>query len=398
MATISSSLPVVSLNDIPYHVVLDNMIQYIEVKTVCYLIMTNKTLQEIYDDNKIWRCIYNKFTPKKIIDTSIHKGGSHSPGYLNGSHSPLQYWKSNTTIHHSSDKSLQCCCSNLHSLKIDSIMSIHSNQIIVNNRIDTHLLIDDQPDIVKQEYYNYIRDIHTKYNKSMELSTKNLCQNIKHYVSSTLGNIGTVINYRCFKTQVIKKLTIEKQSKQNQVKRYRTSTQSKIEEMNMKILKLKEDIKQLTNRDNQLENEQDGHNNFLQKVKIPLKQINIKNAKEIAIKAGNFGIEYDDIGILPKNWRGVYSVEKQAWYYYKTNDTVANSIWDRPCGPGKYSLEDMNIRIVYEMSEKKLELKVPTNGQGRRFKIFYSNPFISAICTIPLESKVGDIITYDGIW
>ena len=53
MATASSGC--VSLNDIPYHVYLDNMIKYIDVKTHCYLLIINKPLLEIFDTNEMWK-------------------------------------------------------------------------------------------------------------------------------------------------------------------------------------------------------------------------------------------------------------------------------------------------------------------------------------------------------
>ena len=62
------------LNIIPQTIYINHILEFLDLKEVGCLIMTNRYLKEIFDDNNLWNLLYLRTNPLKILDTSIHIG------------------------------------------------------------------------------------------------------------------------------------------------------------------------------------------------------------------------------------------------------------------------------------------------------------------------------------
>ena len=74
--TALTDLPVKTLTDLPDFIFLDHMIEYLDIGAVGALIMVSSMLRDIFDKNEeeIWKILYLRTLPYKILDTSIHIG------------------------------------------------------------------------------------------------------------------------------------------------------------------------------------------------------------------------------------------------------------------------------------------------------------------------------------
>ena len=378
MATASSYQ--VSLNDIPYHVCLDNMIKNIDVKTHCYLLMINKQFLEMFDTNEMWKRQFVKTTRLKILDTSIHIGPC---GGYDVNKVPLSYWKYDTTIHQKGDTSYKCCCGKGFQHQIVSIFN-STNPIIVANRDTNKDKIEEQPEEVQKEYYEDIKKLHIEYNKKNGLSTVNLCQDINHYDISTLGNVGTDVRYKSFKDRVINKYSNKQKKKWKNLEHIKFSTNKEIGEIEQKI-------NTLINKKNTLLQEMDNYDrrddyyyesiqNF--NTKMGDFRIKILNAVGDVIRS-NVGLDYDDIDMLPRYWKGLYSTRLMKWYYY-TEGNPANTFWNRPLNQLQCRFKEWKYHTcIYEMICQK-------NAPGRAFMCFHNKNCYNF--TIPPSWGVGDKI------
>ena len=252
-----------SLNDLPYQVYLENIVPVIDIKDAGNLSMTSKVLKNIFDSNEIWKYLYFKTNPPKISDKSIHIGPHSKYKHMKKEEllekfsvrRPI-YWPRYGNIYRtwSSDS---CCCSGISKL-VPNLIDINSNLTIGN--IDTTLhYIDDQPEKVKNEYYNIIKKIHIKENKSNNLSTVNLCRNTSHYIQSTLEyNNKNSANYESFKLVTIEKLKT-KYNKKLENQKY------KLEQKNKKRDILLKELKKLELELSEIEKEKDKLKDFLSK-------------------------------------------------------------------------------------------------------------------------------------
>lgn len=202
----------VTLNSIPFHIYLNNIIPNLDIKDVGNMSMTSKYLKEVCDSNEIWKFLYVKTNPLKILDTSIHIG-KHTE-YQNLSKSellkkfkeiPPMYWFHNSTIHCEDYYHTGCCDNFSNSLRT-------FGSLYPNIRLDgpDYSSMKCVPENFKTDYYNICRDIHFNCNKEQGIVCKNLCTNTDHYIRETLGNYDSGINYKSFKKMTIKKILTQK--------------------------------------------------------------------------------------------------------------------------------------------------------------------------------------------
>tara|TARA_Y100001980_G_scaffold46327_1_gene29995 strand:- start:12901 stop:14160 length:1260 start_codon:yes stop_codon:yes gene_type:complete len=332
-----------SLNDVPYEVYLDYIIQYIGFKEVGCLTLTSKTLKEIFDeDNAIWKYLYMKTTRPKIISTSVHigphsrtvydkydyyiKNGHREKGGCLSEKEP-KYWSFENTIYQNAGGgSSYCCCREISNL-IQPMYNIRNDPnlkcIPVGLNINFGFGIDDQPKEVKDEYYDYIKNIHIKYLESRGLSTKKLCQNIKHYDFNTLGNVGNTASFKSFKKQTLEKL---KTDRKNKFKMYEGRYSKKLKT----IQNAKNKLEQLEKEAIEIKTEKEKYEKFIKKSTTALECINIKNAIEESRKS-KVGLDYDDKGNLIKDWKAKYSFKEKLWFYWTERKNIkSKSTWIRP--------------------------------------------------------------------
>ena len=332
-----------SLNDVPYEVYIDYIIQYIGLKEVGCLTLTSKTLKEIFDeDNTIWKYLYMKTTRAKIISTSVHIGPHSRTLYdkydyyiKNGyrkkggwlSEKEPKYWSFENTIYQNAGGgSSYCCCSEISHL-IQPMYNIRNDPnlkcIPVGLNINLGFGIDDQPKEVKDEYYDYIKNLHIKYLKPRGLSTKNLCQNIKHYDLNTLGNVGNTASFKSFKKQTLEKL---KTDRKNKFKMYEGRYSKKLKT----IQNAKDKLEQLEKEAIEIKTEKEKYAKFIKKSTTALESINIKNAIEESRKS-KVGLDYDNKGNLIKDWKAKYSFKEKLWFYWTERKTIkSRATWIRP--------------------------------------------------------------------
>ena len=222
-----------SLNDITYEIYLEYIIELLDVKEIGVLSMVSKTLKEIFDHNDIWKQFYFKLNPPTIHDNSIHIGDHKKDKYLDYSTLIKKYdvcrpcyWTENETIHSSYNMNTGCC-DGLEGLIPPFLDTEGAN---INIRYIKH-----QSESVKNKYYNLIRDIHLKENRS---GSYNICLNPNHYIEDTLCSNRNSMTCNSFK-----KLTLSELNKKIKIRNKfqksiltRKTKSFKLLEQKMKIL------------------------------------------------------------------------------------------------------------------------------------------------------------------
>jgi len=259
-----------NLNDIPCEVYIEYIIKYIGLKEVGALAIVSKTLKEIFEKNEIWKHLYIRTTPLKILDTSKHIGIITSKTdikkqneikpvywtyYNNINQSGLSLVKDSCTCYKNIDKYL--------SLNIEPLSKVIQNASLLG----IHNRINSQTEQVKKDYHDYIRNLHIMCNKNNKLSIKNLCQNINHYDIDTLGNIGNNIISNSYKKLTLKKLNTDRKKK---VKSY----EYKLKIKRGAIKRIQKELDDFLEEEKKLELNQKKINNFIKKSKITFDILN----------------------------------------------------------------------------------------------------------------------------
>ena len=195
-----------SLTDIPFAVFLDLLVPHLEVKEIGSLSMVNKDLKEYCDDNLVWREMYLRTVRCTIDDNSVHifRGDVHvtygSYWYV-GEYIPPNIVSANGTV---LPHFLPC-------LSIDVRPKIPSISPALVNGYFGQGGLASSPDLKvilerRKEYSEVIRGIWQEHNRSLGLSTVNLCQCTKHYQCDTLVVPASCKNSKSYKTIVLSKM------------------------------------------------------------------------------------------------------------------------------------------------------------------------------------------------
>ena len=198
-----------SLNDIPYVVFTNYVMNYLEIKEVGVLSMTSKRLYEVFDNNEIWKILYSRTRKLKITDNSIHINTYEGQdGKIIKKREPPIYWwryasqRTNSFIDGGFTFS-PCLCK----IKSSSFNKFLPVCVIASSHPEYKetRFIQQQTQNVQNMYYNYCRYIHKEINKIDGFSTVNLCRNLDHYIPETLEPEEIKVNHKSFK-----KITLEK--------------------------------------------------------------------------------------------------------------------------------------------------------------------------------------------
>ena len=361
-----------SLNDITYEIYIEYIIELLEVKEIGVLSMVSKTLKEIFDHNDIWKQFYFKLNPPTIHDNSIHIGDHKKDKYLDYSTLIKKYdvcrpcyWTENETIHSSYNMNTGCC-DDLEGLIPPFLATEGAN---INIRYIKH-----QSESVKNKYYNLIRDIHIKNNRS---GSYNLCLNPNHYIEDTLCSNKNSMTCNSFKKLTLSELNkkIKTRNKFQKSILTRKTKSFKLLEKKMKILqeemdnlnsestkytqfteKSTESIDLLTKQFGKTKISYD--NTFATKisemtvicpVETPTRWSGIvlvrspngrkfktrvpPNVKagqpfKVEIPRGNLTLDIDGGYLLSYPWLIHKSEEYNRWYYYNLNTKISQ--WERP--------------------------------------------------------------------
>tara|TARA_Y100001970_G_C14179671_1_gene829103 strand:- start:1073 stop:1867 length:795 start_codon:yes stop_codon:yes gene_type:complete len=204
----------ISFDDIPFEVLLNFIMPHISIKEVGALTMVNPLWRDMCNDQEVWKILYLRTVPAKVIDTSVHIGPrwdrdprvpSWCAGYqpycraidkeLMCSRRLLSFGSGATCI----PKDLKNSLKTWREVRTDGGWS--SEFLAVPNTHGRYGPLRDT-----KQYIDYIHKEWREYNKAKGLSTVNLCQCPEHYALETLQMPGSCRNYKSFKKITLKKL------------------------------------------------------------------------------------------------------------------------------------------------------------------------------------------------
>jgi len=209
----------VSLDDIPFEILLDFIMPHISIKEVGALAMVNPSLRDMCNDNEIWKVLYLRTVRAKITDDSVHIGAPCrriSIGHCR--QKGRSVWKPYQPFTLSSDTLMRRCdhllnggsgCKCIPAELRDKLLpwkDVRTDGIQTNEfAITVHTLWNYRPNREITQYREYIFKEWREYNKSRGLSTVNLCQCPEHYVFDSLDVPGNCRNYKSFKKITLRK-------------------------------------------------------------------------------------------------------------------------------------------------------------------------------------------------
>ena len=207
-----------SFDDIPFELLLNFIMPHISMKEVGALTMVSPTWRDMCNDQEVWKILYLRTVPAKVVDTSVHLGP--------------RWWRSRRDVLDVGDNSgFQPYCHHIDKTLMCSrqLIAYGSGAACIPNDLKNSLKTwgevrtDGQADSVfprvldssrrgrrawlgkSEEYVDYIHGEWRDYNKAKGLSTVNLCQCPEHYVLETLEMPGSCRNYKSFKKITLKK-------------------------------------------------------------------------------------------------------------------------------------------------------------------------------------------------
>lgn len=222
-----TDLPVKTLTDLPDFIFLDHMMEYLDIGAVGALIMVSSILRDIFDKNEeeIWKILYLRTLPYKILDTSIHIG-EHDQSLNDTQLSKLckvcspQYWSHLNGTYANSLKFSPGCLwgiSNQKAYGFKSIKELRASpegQTVFGN--DWAVPIKDTCKIydlnfgTRVQYYEHCFSVHKELNNEDGCSTVQLCRNPTHYIEKTLGRHENKTISRHHKELTLKKFLTKK--------------------------------------------------------------------------------------------------------------------------------------------------------------------------------------------
>jgi len=217
-----------TIDEIPFEVFTIAILPYLSTVDVGFLIQVNRMWKEFANDSMVWKYLYLRHTPAKILDTSIHIGRKSSR--MRDHQKEYDVWRAtrkSTIIYQGGypfvpESTKRCTNSDWflnHSWSCDCIpkeikSTLKSWREVRTDGIDT----DNFPIIPGYgnfrdtgDYCTYVNTQWVDYNRNKGLSTINLCQNPDHYAIDTLGTLEDCKKKKSFKKATLK--ILEKKSK-----------------------------------------------------------------------------------------------------------------------------------------------------------------------------------------
>ena len=216
-----------TLNDVPSEVFQDYILPFIGLKEIGVLAMVSTSLRDLCGEEPVWKHLYSKTTKPKITDSSRHVGPY--PSYTHKETGKIYHdrclrnmdkeefdksWIANEVCPVSDSirwlsisNPFHCTCLP-NGVRFSSWRDIISP--VMNINYPSHRYIAYHPKEQQKEYVQKIREEWKEYNRSKGLSTKNLCQCVRHYHYTTLGNVSVNVKYKNYKKMTLKKLKTKK--------------------------------------------------------------------------------------------------------------------------------------------------------------------------------------------
>lgn len=212
-----------TFDDTPFEVFTNWILPCLSVVDVGRLAQVNTMWRDFTEESTVWKHLYTRLTPSKILDTSIHIGpkssrirdhdqeyavfratGKSTTIYCGGY--PFVPYTTNRCkgskwfLHHSwccdcMPKDLKDTLKTWQEIRTDGINSDDFPRSQVPDMRNTYNTA---------KYCDYVNGEWEKYNRQRGLSTVNLCQNPDHYAIDTLGTLEDCKKKRSFKKATLK--------------------------------------------------------------------------------------------------------------------------------------------------------------------------------------------------
>jgi len=200
------------LDQIPNEVFIDFLLPHIDVKEVGSIAMLNHALNGLGNLQAVWKILYMRTTEPIILDTSVHLGfrrwlavdpcdhfaQGYRPPWINPRGRPGQ--------------GVCSCIPTELILDLPRMISVFGDTVYGIDRGSKEWIA------LEVIYADIIREHWVKFNQERGISTTNLCQDIRHYDTKTLGIKEPGRNYKCYKRTTLKKL-LTKAKKETKIKR-----------------------------------------------------------------------------------------------------------------------------------------------------------------------------------
>lgn len=235
-----------TLNDVPSEVFQDYILPFIGLKEIGVLAMVSTSLRDLCGEEPVWRYLYSKTTKPKITDTSRHVGTY--PSYTHKETGKVYHTRNLRNLEKDEfDKSwianevcpvadsirwlsisnpFHCSCLP-NGVRFSSWRDVISP--VMNINFPSHRYIAYHPKDQQDEYIQKIREEWVEYNRSKGLSTKNLCQCVRHYHYTSLGNVSVNVKYKNFKKMTLKKIKTKKKKEAEKSERELEKAEKELE-------------------------------------------------------------------------------------------------------------------------------------------------------------------------
>lgn len=254
-------------NEIPFEVFINAILPILSVADVGALAQVDTMWRDFAENKLVWKSLYLRLTPAKILDTSVHIGPkSARVRDRNGEYEILRNTGVTTTLYcpglpFTPQKTFRCsnstwflnnswCCNCMP----QDLKSTLKSWREVQGWGDS----DEFPwygavgvTRVTKPYCKYVNSEWREYNRKKGLSTTNLCQNPEHYSIDTLGTLEDCKNKRSFKKATLKIFEKEKKAILAKAAREKKAKLKKLEKACLVIQQLEQQLAEAEKIENQ---------------------------------------------------------------------------------------------------------------------------------------------------
>jgi hypothetical protein len=244
-----------TFDEIPFEVFINAILPGLSAVDVGRLAQANTMWRDFAGESIVWKSLYLRLTPAKILDTSVHIGPrSMRSRDRHREYIILRNTGKSTTVYRpgrpfTPESTFRCADSNWFlnnswccgCMPQDLKSTLKSWQEVRTDGIDSDEFQrvgiyggdrDTRP------YCEYVNSKWAEYNRGKSLSTINLCQNPDHYSIDTLGTVEDCKKKRSFKKATLKILEKEPKAELAKATREKKSKLRRLEKARQAIREL----------------------------------------------------------------------------------------------------------------------------------------------------------------
>jgi hypothetical protein len=255
-------------NEIPFEVFINAILPILSVADVGMLAQVDTMWRDFTGDKLVWKSLYLRLTPAKILETSVHIGPrgmrarDHHREYIIFRNTGV-----NTTVHlpgrpFTPESTFRCtdstwflnnswCCGCMpQELKstLKSWREVRTDGVDSDDFTRMGIYGGDRD---TRPYCEYVNSEWREYNRQKGLSTTTLCQNPDHYSIDTLGTLEDCKNKRSFKKATLKIFEKEKKAVLAKAAREKNAKLKKLEKARLVIQQLEQQLAEAEKIENQ---------------------------------------------------------------------------------------------------------------------------------------------------